>query len=112
MYLLLVRWLRICLVLPALLLALASCTRSHSGNELGEAYVAPATLNLRRDLLQKNSVVAVLKHGERVSIVDTRRRFVKVRTAKGQEGRVGCFQPLSSERMVQLRRQAEYALTL
>jgi uncharacterized protein YgiM (DUF1202 family) len=112
MYLFRVQWLRICLVLSALLLVLASCSRSHSGYELGEAYIAPATLNLRRDLLQKNNVVTVLKHGERVSIIDTRRRFVKVRTLQGQEGWVDSLQLLSTEQMEQIRQEAAQALTL
>src|SRR5919202_998315 len=97
--------LRICYVFLALLLVSAACTRSYSGDELGEAYIAPATLNLRRDLVQKNSVVAVLKHGERVSIIDPRRRFVKIRTAKGEEGWVDSLQLLSSEQMEQIRRE-------
>ena len=107
-----VRVLRICSVSFALLFVLTSCNRSYSGSELGEAYVAPATLNLRSDLAQKNSVVAVLRHGERVGIVDMRRRFVKVQTAKGQEGWVDSLQLLSSEQMAQIRRAAEQALTL
>src|SRR3954454_2502482 len=112
MHLFAVQLQRIRLILFALLLVLASCAGSRSGYGLGEAYVAPATLNLRRDLLQKNSVVAVLKHGERVSIVDTRRRFVKVRTAKGQEGWLDSLQLLSAEQMEQIRHEAEQALTL
>ena len=104
--------LRICSVPFALLLVLESCGGNYSGNQLGEAYIAPATLNLRRDLLQKNSVTAVLKHGERVSIVDTRRRFVKVRTAKGQEGWVDSLQLLSTGQMEQIRHETEQALAL
>ena len=107
-----VRVLKICFTALAFLLALTSCSRSFSGNELGEAFVAPATLNLRSDLTQKNSVVAVLKHGERVGIVDARRRFVKIRTAKGQEGWVDSLQLLSSEQMAQIRHESERALTL
>ena len=110
---LIVRALRTLSTSLALLLVLTcSCARTYSGDELGEAYVAPATLNLRRDLAQKNSVVTVLKHGERVSIIDTRRRFVKVRTAKGQEGWVDSLQLLSSEQMTQIRLESEKALML
>ncbi len=112
MYRFLVRWPGVRFVLLALLLLAASCTGIHPSDELGEAYVAPATLNLRRDLVQKNSVVAVLKHGERVGIIDTRRRFVKVRTRKGQEGWVDSLQLLSTEQMEQIRQEAENALKL
>ncbi len=103
---------RICLTPFALLLVLASCAGLHSSDELGEAYVAPATLTLRRELTQKNNVVAVLKHGERVGIIDTRRRFVKVRTGKGQEGWLDSLQLLSTEQMEQIRRDSQAALAL
>lgn len=79
---------------------------------LGQAYVAPATLNLRRELNQKNATVAVLKHGERVSILDVRRRFVKVQTQKGDEGWVDSVQLLSPEQMDAIHREAERALAL
>ncbi|MBV9035655.1 MAG: SH3 domain-containing protein [Acidobacteriaceae bacterium] len=96
----------------ALLLVAASCVGSRSSDELGEAYVAPATLNLRRDLTEKNSVVATLKHGERVGIIDTRRRFVKIRTAAGQEGWADSLQLLSTEQMEQIRQATKEALAL
>ena len=98
------------LVLGALL-ALSSCGKQES-DVIGEAYVAPATLNLRREIAQKNSSVAVLKHGERVGIIDVRRRFVKIRTPGGEEGWVDSLQLLSSEQMEQMRRQTQYALSL
>ncbi len=93
------------------LLQLTSCVQQPS-DVLGEAYVAPATLNLRRELTQKNSSVATLKHGEKVAIIDTRRRFVKVRTQKGEEGWVDSLQLLSSEQMEQIRKDTQHALTL
>ncbi len=79
---------------------------------LGQAYVAPASLNLRGELNQKNSSVAVLKHGERVSIIDVRRRFVKIRTQKNQEGWVDALQLLTPEQMDQIRRDTERALAM
>lgn len=97
-------------VLP-LLLALTGCG-TQSSNAIGEAYVAPASINLRRELAQKNSTVAVLRHGDRVSILDVRRRFVKVRTAKGVEGWIDSVQLLSPEQMDQIRRATQQALAL
>lgn len=99
-------------LLVGLLLIAASCTGVHTSDELGEAYIAPTTLNLRRDLTQKNSIVAVLKHGEHVGIIDVRRRFVKVRTKAGQEGWVDSLQLLSTEQMDQIRKETEKALKL
>ena len=93
------------------LLQFTGCVQQ-SSDLLGEAYVAPATLNLRRELTQKNSSVAMLKHGDKVGIIDSRRRFVKVRTAKGDEGWVDSLQLLSPAQMEQIQRDTEHALTL
>ncbi len=98
-------------LLSGFLLGLTGCGKD-SSDVLGEAYVAPASLNLRRELNQKNATVAVLKHGERVSIVDIRRRFVKVRTSKGEEGWVDSLQLLSPEQMEQVRGDAQRALAM
>jgi hypothetical protein len=93
------------------LLVLGGCA-TQSSDVLGQAYVAPATLNLRHDLTQKNSTVAVLNHGDPVSIIDVRRRFVKIRTSKGAEGWVDSSELLSTDQMDQLRRERQQALAL
>jgi hypothetical protein len=106
-------WLRRKAVAPALisLLVLAGCG-TESNDTLGKAYVAPATLNLRGQLAQKNSTVAVLKHGERVSIVDVRRRFVKVRSANRVEGWVDSLDLLTPEQMDGIQKERRRALRL
>ena len=87
---------------PSLLLALAllvilgGCT-ADTEQPLSQAFVAPASINLRSQLGQKSGTVSVLKHGERVTIVDVRRRFVKVRTQKGAEGWMDAFDLLYEE---------------
>jgi SH3-like domain-containing protein len=91
------------IAVPLSLLFLLSGCNSQSSDSIGEAYVAPATLNLRHDLAGKKGTIAVLKHGEHLDIVDVRRRFVKVRTAKGAEGWVDSSQLLSTEQMEQIR---------
>jgi uncharacterized protein YgiM (DUF1202 family) len=93
------------------LLGLAGCNKD-SSDTLGQAYVAPEALNLRRELGQKNSAVAVLRHGDRVSIIDVRRRFVKIRSRKGEEGWVDAIQLLSPEQMDQFKRDAQRAATM
>ncbi len=95
----------------ALLLAIAGCS-TQSSQAIGEAYIAPASINVRGELNQKNSSVAVLKHGDRVDIIDVRRRFIKVRTAKGVEGWVDATQLLSPEQMDQIRHERQRALAL
>lgn len=81
-----------------LCLLLSSCDAART-DSIGDGYVAPAQLNLRRELTGKTGNVAVLKHGEHVSILDARRRFVKIRSAKGLEGWVDSAQLLSADQM-------------
>jgi hypothetical protein len=95
----------------AALCLLASCRPSHS-DSIGEGYVAPQTLNLRRDLTTKNTSSVTLKHGDPVDIIDLRRRFVKVRTAAGDEGWVDAMQLLSPAQMNRMRQDAENARKL
>jgi uncharacterized protein YgiM (DUF1202 family) len=107
----LVRLAAISALASALFLVLTGCG-AQSSNAIGQAYVAPASINLRHELTQKNSTVAVLKHGDRVSILDVRRRFVKVRTSKGVEGWIDSNELLSPEQMDQLRHEKQKALAL
>jgi hypothetical protein len=96
----------------AVTLLLASCRPESSANSLGEAYVAPASLNLHSSLTSKSTTVAVLKHGDHLSVTDIKRRYVKVRTDKGVEGWLDSRQLLSKEQMEQLRKDAESELRL
>lgn len=95
----------------ASILVLTRCSKNPA-EVLGQAYVAPASLNLRGELNQKNSTIAVLKHGERVNIIDVRRRFVKIQTKSGQEGWVDALQLLSPEQMDEIRRETQRALAM
>ncbi len=89
-----------------------SCNTVSPADVIGTAYVAPATLNLRRDLRQKNSAGTLLKHGERVDILEVRRRFVRIRDAKGQVGWVDSLQLLSPDQMKDIERAADRARRL
>lgn len=93
------------------ILALTGCG-ADSPQVLGHAYVAPETLNVRGQLAQKNSAVALLKHGEKVSIIDARRRFVEIRTEKGITGWVDSLALLNPEEMARIRDEREKALAL
>ena len=95
----------------ALLLLSTNCDRETSNTSV-QAYVAPASLNLRSQLSQKNDTVAVLKHGEPVSIVDVRRRYVKIRTRKGAEGWVDSLDLLSASDMRRVERDRKEASAL
>jgi uncharacterized protein YgiM (DUF1202 family) len=68
-------------------LALVSCrSQAPEQRSTGVAYAGPVTLNLRTDLASKSAPVGTASHGERLELLETRRRFVKVRTAQGVVG--------------------------
>jgi len=74
---------------------------------IGVAFVGPVSLNLRQDMAAKSPGVTEVKHGERLDIVDVRRRLVRVRTANGAEGWVDANLLLSAQQMDELRTLAE-----
>jgi hypothetical protein len=53
---------------------------------IGEAFVGPAVLKIRSDFPLQSATVATVQHGERLEIVQVRRKFIRVRTAQGKEG--------------------------
>jgi hypothetical protein len=73
------------LFLPILLLA-ACAEKSNRAPSIGVAYAGPATLGIRKDIPSQSPVVATVKHGDPLQIIQHRRRFMKVRTAGGVEG--------------------------
>jgi hypothetical protein len=98
-------------VLP--LAFLAGCSAAKSGPPaIGEAYVGPATLNLRQELAVRSRVAAVVKHGDRLDVLRTRRRFVEVRAAGGAVGWTDSRELLSTGQMRELRRLARSAATM
>ncbi len=71
------------------------------------AYVGPVSLNLRQDMAAKSPGVTEVKHGDRLDIIDVRRRLVRVRTVNGAEGWVDANLLLSAQQMDELRKLAE-----
>ena len=96
-----------------LVVLLAGC---HSGPPRapvkGEAYVGPATLNLRSDFATQSSTVATVKHGDRLDILDQHRLFVKVRAPNGAEGWIEQRQLLGAEDMAGLKALAKRAASM
>jgi hypothetical protein len=70
---------------------------------IGEAFVGPATLKIRSDLPLQSSVVATVQHGDRLEILQVRRRFVRIRTRNGAEGWTDDRQLLAGADMQALR---------
>ncbi|MFB3777434.1 MAG: SH3 domain-containing protein [Bryobacteraceae bacterium] len=79
---------------------------------IGEGFIAPATLNLRKDLGPRQPSVATLRHGERVEILGTRRRFVKVRSASGAVGWTDSGSLFTPQQMAELKALGERAAKL
>ncbi|MDQ2946395.1 MAG: hypothetical protein M3Y27_10710 [Acidobacteriota bacterium] len=96
---------------PALFISiifLISCgAQQNRTPAVGQAYVGPTTLLLHQDLNPKSPGTATVRHGERLDIVEYKRRFVKVRTAGGIEGWTDTRQLLSPEQMSDLQRVAQ-----
>jgi len=69
----------------ALLLAACKPRADHSPS-IGLAYAGPATMVLRQDISPISPPAVTVHHGDRLEIVQQRRRFIKVRTVNGQEG--------------------------
>jgi SH3-like domain-containing protein len=78
----------------------------------GIAYSGPAAINLREDLGPRANTVATLQHGERLEVLETRRRFVRVRTSKGVEGWTDANYLLSQQQVSDLDYLAEFAAKL
>jgi hypothetical protein len=96
-----------------LMLGLPACqSRDRSAPALGEAYAGPATLLLRKDIPLQAPVVATAKHGDRLEIIQHRRRFMKVRTAAGTEGWTEDHLLLSSKEIADLNLVERRARTL
>ena len=76
---------------------------------VGEAYVGPITLPLRKELTPNSPVSATVRHGDRLEILEYKRRFVRVRTPQGLEGWTDSRQLLTPEQMAELRRMSDDA---
>ena len=76
---------------------------------IGEAYVGPTTLTLRQDLSAKAPIIATVKHGDKLEVLEYRFRLARVRTAQGVEGWTDQRQLLTAEQMTGLKQMAESA---
>lgn len=74
------------LILTVVSLTMGCGSRQPQSPVLGEAYAGPSHLELRKEILPASPTVATVKHGERLEIVQVRRRFYRVRTPAGMEG--------------------------
>jgi hypothetical protein len=100
---------------PAIIVSLlfVSCGSTSTGPApIGEAFVGPQQVNLRRELGPHSETVATVHHGDHLDIVGRRRLFVKVRTENGVVGWTDLRQLISSKQMADLRRLTAAAAKL
>jgi len=96
-----------------LLLLVAGCnSRNERAPSIGVAYAGPSKLPLRQEINPKSAVVATAQHGERLDIIQQRRRFIRVRTAKGQEGWTDERLLLTPDEVERLKRFSQQARSL
>jgi hypothetical protein len=94
-------------------LLLSSCQKGPPPERaIGVAYAGPATLSLRKELSSRSSATTSVQHGEALEILETRRRFVRVRTSTGEQGWTDANLLLSSEQMESLQRLSAHVAAL
>lgn len=96
-----------CVILAAALLLGGCGSDDERSPSIGDAWIGPATLNLRKEIDTKSPIVAVTHHGDHVEIVGRRRLWYRVRTDKGIEGWTEDRQLLDKAQMLRLRKLAE-----
>ena len=102
-------FLAISCILAAMLFS-AGCNSTQAKQPaLAAGFVGPYSLNLRKDLGPKAPIVATVMHAEKVDVLETRRRFIKLRTSQGVEGWTDENLILSEKQMANLRVLVESA---
>jgi hypothetical protein len=92
------------LFLSLLLVITAACDQKAAEEPvIGHAFAGPASLNLHKDIDTKSPVIVIAHHGDPLDIVAQRRRWYKVRTAKGIEGWTSDNQLLDTAQMKRLK---------
>jgi len=96
-----------------LLILLVGCRPEETRTPaIAEAFAGPSTLTLHQDLSPKSPAAATANHGDRLDVLEYRRRFVRVRTAEGKEGWTDVRQLLTPEQMADLRQASQNAAHL
>lgn len=100
-------------IIALLLVCFCGCnSEPEPAPAIDEAYVGALSLELIAELSLEAAVIGTVQHGERVDIIERRRRFAMVRTAAGVEGWTDGRMLLSPEQMARLRRLSMHAAQL
>jgi hypothetical protein len=97
----------------ATILLLFSCAKGPPpAQPVGEAFVGPASLKIRSEIPLNSAIVTTVKHGDKLQILQSRRRFLRVRTPSGAEGWTDERQLLAAADMAALKELAARAAKL
>ena len=89
---------------------LVSCTPGRPREPvLGQAFVGAASVKLRKEITPKSDEAATVHFGEKLEIIGTKRRFVRVRTRSGVEGWLEDNMLLGQSDMDQIKAQSDAA---
>jgi hypothetical protein len=99
-------------VAPFLLLLAGCAPKPDRAPALGEAYIGPASLQIRSELVARAPVAATVTHGERVEVIGRRRTMYRIRTRNDAEGWIDGRQLLNTSDMTALAALREKAKTL
>lgn len=89
----------------AILPGLLSCNKEKPGpvyRVIGEAFAGPNQLPLRQDVTLRSPIITTVQHGERLEVLDRRRRYLQVRTKAQVIGWVDIRLLISAKQMDQL----------
>lgn len=73
---------------------------------LGQAFIGPYEAVIRKEISPAAAEAAKLKHGDKVNLVERRRRFIRVQTAAGALGWIDSRQLLTQAQMDELAQLA------
>ena len=79
---------------------------------LAQVFAGPISLPLRQEITPGSKTVVSAKHGDKLDVIQVRRRFVRVRTPDGTEGWTDSRNLLTSEQMDALAELTKHAETL
>ncbi len=91
---------------------LAGCHTDPRERAIGQVYVGPASTQMRKDLSLQAEALAELKHGERLEILQFRRRFVKARNLGGTVGWLDSRNLMTQAQVDEIHRLNSLANTL
>lgn len=92
---------------------LSGCKRQAAKEpSIGTAFSGPMKLDLRSEISPASQTIATSSHGEKLEILQVRRRFVRVRTPSGQVGWTDSRSLLSNKQMEALAELAKSSTKL